>query len=79
MDFHQQNILALDFHQYNTKIFIAIEQLKRKKEVREIPFRLGYKESNSFTRFFIQHTNVNPYMYAKLSEDEKQSLVKECM
>lgn len=61
------------------KIFIAVEQLKRNKEVREIASRLGYKEPNSFTRFFIQQTKINPYMYAKLSDEEKQLLTKKWM
>jgi AraC-like DNA-binding protein len=61
------------------KIFIAIEHLKRKKEIKEIASKLGYKEPNSFTRFFIQHTQINPYHYSKLSEKEKQILLKKWM
>lgn len=61
------------------KILIALEQLKRKKSIREIATRLGYKETNSFKRFFIQQTQIDPYHFSKLSEEMQQSILKELL
>lgn len=61
------------------KVLIALEQLKRKKSIIEIANKLGYKEPNSFKRFFIQQTQIDPYQFSKLSEITQQSILKELL
>lgn len=58
------------------KIIFAIEQLKRKKELSDIAFKLGYKELNSFIRFFTLHTNCHPGKYSTFSKEKQNEISK---
>lgn len=44
-----------------TKILVAQEAIERKKSLKEIAAKLGYKDVSSFIRFFIQQTRQHPY------------------
>lgn len=44
-----------------TKVLVAQEAIGRKKSLKEIAAKLGYKDVSSFIRFFVQQTKQHPY------------------